>query len=84
MRAHRLWVGVSEKRYVSNHLLISHLILLGDLDHAVEHQHAAVRAGLEDQDILRSTQECTDSQGTACVRPLAPDGGWRRRGERRT
>jgi hypothetical protein len=46
-------VGVGEERQVHDHLLVGHLVALRALDHAVEHQHLAVRRGLEQQHVLR-------------------------------
>jgi hypothetical protein len=54
--AHRLGLCVRKERDVRDHLLIGHLVLLGELDYAIEHEDSAVRSGLEHEHILPPTR----------------------------
>ena len=49
---HLLGVGVGVHRQMGDHLLVGELVALGALDNAVEDQHGAVVAALEDEDVL--------------------------------
>ena len=49
---HALGGAVVQQRNMRHHLLVDELVRLGDLHHAVQHQHAPMRDAVEDEDVL--------------------------------
>ena len=70
---HRARVRVAVQRQVRDHLLVGVLVALRQLDHAVEHEHRAVRRRAEHEDVLevgpRLVQHLLDLEAHRLARP---------------
>ena len=69
-----LGIGMGEERHVREHLVVHELVLLGDHDRAVEHEHPAELVGVEDVDALvgalAAVEELLDLDGEPGAAPV--------------